>query len=64
MVLIGLNCNWGITHEKIFKKLTLITAFLGLLLFQNQQNLCSVKAATISEYDEKPLTEQQNPRNG
>ena len=50
--------------KKIFKKLTLITAFLGLLLFQNQQNLCSVKAATISEYDEKPLTEQQNPRNG
>ena len=46
--------------KKIFKKLTLITAFLGLLLFQNQQNLCSVKAATISEYDEKPLTEQQN----
>ncbi|WP_294836333.1 hypothetical protein [uncultured Lactobacillus sp.] len=60
MVSIGLNYDRGIIMKKVFKKLTLIAVFLRLFLLSSQQSLSSVKAATVTGYDEKLLTEQQN----
>lgn len=60
MASIGLNYDRGIIMKKAFKKLTLIAVFLGLFLLPSQQSLFAVKAATVTGYDEKPLTEQQN----